>query len=200
MTRGNAEQHLLHTYRNNNIRTAAIGNQLIFIGANDGQFHAFHTGSGTDCTTGGDEVWSFIPPNLLQKISPIAHNSHADRTTLASHDFFVDGPIQVTDARIPSADSSGTSKNSSDWKTITVFEEGQGSGAYLWSNSSTCYSTSTSGFSNTYSTSYPYYCGLYALNVTNVSATSPTYLWHLMPTASQALYLGQAWSKMQMVE
>ena len=82
-----------------NIRTAANGNQLILVGANDGQLHAFHTGNGTDCTSGGDEVWSFIPPNLLQKISPIAHNIHSTdidiRNTLASHDLTVDGPIQV---------------------------------------------------------------------------------------------------------
>ena len=169
------------------------------VGANDGQLHAFHTGNGTDCTSGGDEVWSFIPPNLLQKISPIAHNIHSTdidvRNTLAAHDFFVDGPLQVADVWLPSADSSGTSKSASDWKTIAIFGEGQGSGAYLWSPSSTCYSTSA--FSATYSATTPYYCGLYALNVTNTSAASPTYMWHLMPATAQAPYLGEAWSKAQ---
>ena len=48
-----------------NIRTAANGKQLMLAGANDGQLHAFRTGSGA-------EAWSFIPPNLLQKLSPIA--------------------------------------------------------------------------------------------------------------------------------
>ena len=80
---------------------------------------------------------------------------------------------------------------------MAVFEEGQGSTYYLWSSSSTCYSNSTSGFSATYSTSYPYYCGLYALDVTNTTATAPTYMWHPMPTSSQAPYFGEAWSKMQ---
>ena len=83
----------------------------------------------------------------------------------------------------------------SDWKTLAIFGEGQGSGAYLWSSSSTCYSTSA--FSATYSATTPYYCGLYALDVTNTSATSPTYMWHLMPTSAQAPYLGEAWSKAQ---
>ena len=180
-----------------NIRTASNGKQLMLAGANDGQLHAFRTGNGTDCTTGGDEVWSFIPPNLLQKIAPIAHNSHANRETLASHSYFIDGPIQVADAWLPSTTSTGISKNVSDWKTIAVFGEGPGSGAYLWSSSSTCHSTSTTGFSSTYSTTYPYYCGFYALDVTNTSAAAPTYKWHLVPTTAQAPYLGEAWSKMQ---
>jgi Tfp pilus tip-associated adhesin PilY1 len=184
-----------------NIRTSANGKQLILAGANDGQFHAFRTGSSaTDCTAGGDEVWSFVPPNLLQKIPPIAHNSHASRTTLASHDYFIDGPIQVADAWVPTAAFSGISKNVADWKTLAIFSEGQGSGMYLWSSSSTCYSTSTSGFSATYSTTYPYYCGIYALDVTNTLGTSPykpTYFWKLNPTSAQAPYFGEAWSKMQ---
>ena len=177
-------------YRGNNGRTSADGTQIILAGANDGQLHAFRTGSGS-------EAWSFIPSNLLQKIAPIAHKSHATRETLASHTYFVDGPIQVADAWLPSSASNGTSKNASDWKTIAVFGEGPGSGAYLWSSSSTCYSTTTTGFSATYSTSYPYYCGFYALDVTNTSASSPTYLWKLNPSAAQAPYLGEAWSKMQ---
>lgn len=186
-------------FRGANIRTAAAGTQLILVGANDGQLHAFHTGNSANCASGGDEVWSFIPPNLLQKISPVAHNVHSTdidiRNTLSSHVLSVDGPVQVADAWIPSADGSGTSKSASDWKTIAIFGEGQGSGAYLWSPSSTCYSTSA--FSSDYSATTPYYCGLYALNVNNVSATSPTYMWHLMPTSAQAPYLGEAWSKAQ---
>jgi Tfp pilus tip-associated adhesin PilY1 len=182
-----------------NIRTATLGTQIMLAGANDGQLHAFRTGNGTDCATGGDEVWSFIPPNLLQKITPIAHKSHVDRTILAGHSYFVDGPIQVADAWLPSTASSGISKSASDWKTIAVLGEGLGSGAYLWSSSSTCYSTSTTGFSATYdATNYPYYCGFYALDVTNtLAANKPAYLWKLNPTAAKAPYLGEAWSKMQ---
>ncbi len=187
-----------------NIRTSANGKQLILAGANDGQLHAFRTGnSATDATAGGDEVWSFIPPNLLQKISPIAHSSHASRSTLAAHDYFVDGPIQVADVWLPGAATSGISKTATDWKTLAVFSEGQGSGAYLWSSSATCYSTSTSGFSATYdSTTYKYYCGIYALDVTNtLAANKPTYLWKLNEStpasAPAAPYLAEAWSKMQ---
>ncbi len=179
-------------------RTAADGNQLVIVGANDGQLHAFRSGNGTDCSSGGEELWSFIPPNLLQKLSPIAHNDHTDRTSLSSHDFFIDGPLHVTNVWLPASWSSGITKSSSDWKTLLTFGEGQGSGAYLWSSSSNCYSTSATAFSATYdATNYPYYCGFYAMDVTNSTATTPTYLWHLMPSSSQAPYLGQAWSKMQ---
>jgi len=183
-----------NSFVSNNIRTAANGKQIILVGANDGQLHAIRTGTGTDCTSGGDEVWSFIPPNFLQKISPIAHNSHADRASLASHDFFVDGPIQVFDAWLGSG--SGITKSASDWKTLAVFGEGAGSGAYLWSSSSNCYSTSTAAFSATYSDTNRYYCGLHALDVTNAS-NGPVYKWHLNPTTAQAPYLGEAWSKFQ---
>lgn len=186
-------------------RSAASGKQLVLVGANDGQLHAFRTGNTgdvsipSDCTTGGDEVWSFIPPNLLQKLQEEAYNNASDRADLTQfHDYFVDGPLQITNAWIPSSWSSGTSKNPSDWHTIAVIGEGDGSGAYLWSSSSTCYSTSTSGFSSSYSTTYPYYCGYYALDVTNTTSSNmPTLLWNLQPTASQALYLAQSWSKMQ---
>lgn len=187
----------------NNQRTVANGKQLLLVGANDGQLHAIRAGnSSSDCSTGGEEVWSFIPPNLLQKMAPIAHNSHASRSTLASHTYFVDGPLEVSDVWLPSAASTGITKAASDWKTIAVVGEGQGSGSYLWSSSSTCYSASTSGFSATYSTTYPYYCGYWALNVTDsITNTKPTYMWHLGGTsaipAAQAPYLGEAWSKMQ---
>jgi Tfp pilus tip-associated adhesin PilY1 len=189
------------SYYASNQRSSAAGNQIILAGANDGQLHAFTTGSGSDPTAGGEEVWSFFPPNLLQKIAPIAHNDHSNRKTLYSHDLFVDGPLNAADVWLPSSAGSGVTKNASDWKTIAIIEEGQGSGNYLWSSSSNCYvpyTTTSTGFSATYdATNYPYYCGLYALNVTNTTSTNPTYLWHLNPSSAQAPYLGQAWSKMQ---
>lgn len=184
-----------NAFVSSHVRTAVNGKQIILAGANDGQLHAFRAGNGADCTSGGEEIWSFIPPNLLQKLAPIAHNSHADRPSLAVHDFFVDGPITVFDAWLGSG--TGVSKSANDWKTLAVFGEGQGSGSYLWSSSSNCYSTSPAAFIDTYSNTHPYYCGLYALDVTDTSSAGPVYKWHLNPTAAQAPYLGQAWSKMQ---
>ncbi len=185
-------------FRSNYTRSAASGKQLMLVGANDGQLHAFRTGTSKDCASGGDEVWSFIPPNLLQKLTPIAHYSHTDRTSLSSHAYFVDGPLQVADAWLPITAGTGSSKYAIEWKTLAILAEGHGSGDYLWSSSPTCYSTSTSGFSATYSSTYPYYCGIHALDVTDtVSLSKPTYLWNLKPTAAQALYLAEPRSKMQ---
>lgn len=192
-------------FRDNNQRTISNGNQLILAGANDGQLHAFKAGtSSADCTTGGNEVWSFIPPNLLEKMGPIAHNSHADRATLAAHDSFVDGPLQVADAWVPSAAGIGTSKSTSDWKTLAVFGLGGGGGNFLWSSCSSCYCPynpsypSAVRYSPTYTATTPYYCGYYALDVTDsVTSSQPTLMWHLNPNADQALYLGEPWSKMQ---
>lgn len=184
------------------VRTAANGKQLVLVGANDGQVHAFGTGTSTSCATGGEEKWSFISPNLLHKMAPIAHNSHADRSTLASHAYFNDGQLEIADVWLPSTAGTGVSKQASEWKTIAVIGQGQGSGSYLWSSSSTCHSTSTSGFSATYSATYPYYCGFWALDVTVpvTTSTQPGYLWHLggnsAISSSHAPYLGEPWSRM----
>ena len=190
-----------YTFWQNNPRRASHSEQSIIAGADDCQVHAFQTEASCDpsCpTTGGNELWSFIPPNLLQKLQVMAHTDPTDRTTItAYHDYFVDGPLQEADVWLPSSWNDGTNKSSSDWKSIVIVAEGQGSGNYLWSASPNCYSASTSGFTATYDSTHSYYCGYYALNVTNAMATTPAYLWHLMPTTAQAPYLGQAWSKMQ---
>jgi type IV pilus assembly protein PilY1 len=192
-------------FRNDNLRTAANGRQLILAGANDGQLHAFRTGnSASDCSSGGDEVWSFIPPNFLEKMGPIAHNSHADRSTLASHQLFVDGPLQVANVWLPGSASTGTTKQKSEWKTIAVMALGGGGGNFLWSNSSSCYSPYNPSlpaavrYSTDYSAATPYYCGYYALDVTDsVTSSSPTLMWSLKPNAAQAPYIGEPWSKVQ---
>lgn len=165
-------------YRTAHPRTSANGYRMIVAGANDGQLHVIRTSS-------GEEAWSFIPPNLLGKLKNIAHSTHP---TSLTHQYFVDGPVTVADIWIGSGD--GTSKSSSDWRTILVFGEGRGGQGALWSSSSSC----DSGLSTLYSDSYPYYCGYYALNVT--STTSPAFMWRMSPSSSDAPYLGDPWSKM----
>jgi Tfp pilus tip-associated adhesin PilY1 len=161
--------------------TADRQKRIILAGANDGQMHAFHT---SDMS----EAWSFVPPNLLPKLKNITHTTHP--TTL-THLYFVDGPVTVTDAWWGSGD--GTSKSASDWKTVFIFGEGRGSSPNLWSSSQYC----DSGFNSVYSSSYPYYCGYYALNITET--LSPTFMWILGGAssigASLSPYLGDPWSK-----
>lgn len=166
------------TFRANHIRTSANDLRTIVCGANDGQLHAFKTSTGA-------ERWSFIPPNFLTKLKNIAHTSHPTGLT---HQFFVNGPITVADVWLGSGD--GTAKSASDWKTLLIFGEGTGGGTLLWSASSSC----DSGFDSTYSTSYPYYCGYFCLDVTD--PTSPQYKWNLQPTTAESPYLGDPYSKL----
>ena len=202
-------------FRSANPRSSANGQRLVIIGANDGQLHAFRTGNGAAASSGGDETWSFIPPNLLQKLRYISHKTHAVPVNKV-HEYFVDGPIQVKNVWLGTGN--GVTKMSTDWKTLAIFGLGQGAGVdnvlspttaapgYLWSKSSTCYSTLDSDFNDTFdrttptATTFPYYCGYHALDVTSsmkASPYKPIYQWHLNPTAAQAPYLGEPWSKMQ---
>ncbi len=166
--------------------------RLVFLGSNDGQFHAF------DATT-GDEKWSFIPPNLLPKLQYLAHSSH--NGDLPKHVYFNDGPVSAADIWLGSGD--GTGKRSSDWKTLLVFSEGRGvrdsansTSRYLWSSSSYCDQDFNGTYTGTTGNTYPYYCGYWALDVTETSLTSPQIKWRLNPTSQHAPYLGEPWSKM----
>lgn len=184
-------------FRNANQRTSANGRRVVMAGANDGQLHVFNTSSGS-------EVYSFIPPNMLPKLKLIAHNTHPTNLT---HQFFVDGPISAADVWLGSG--SGTSKSASEWKTLVVFGLGRGVvgpelGAggrqyYLWSASPDCTPTSSTepyGYSKKYTASTPHYCGYYAFDFTDT--LNPVYKWRISPSAANAPYLGDPWSKMSM--
>jgi Tfp pilus tip-associated adhesin PilY1 len=169
------------SFRATNLRSSDNGKRIIVAGANDGQLHAFKTSNGT-------EAWSFIPPNFLHKLKNVAHKTHP---TGLSHQYFVDGPITVAEVWLPASPPGNPAvKLVADWRTLLIVGEGRGAMSYLWSSSSTC----TSGFDSNYSASYPYYCGYHALDITNTTA-APTYRWRLNPTAAQAPYLGEPWSK-----
>ena len=156
---------------------------MIVAGANDGQIHGFRTSDGA-------EVWSFIPPNFLTKLKNVAHDAHP---TGLSHQYFVDGPISAADVWLGAGN--GLNKSSSDWKTLLVFGEGRGGGSVLWSSSAHC----DSGFNATYDLAFPYFCGYYALDMTDpTSFGASTYKWHLNPSVVEAPYLGEPWSKMVM--
>jgi type IV pilus assembly protein PilY1 len=165
------------TYRTNHQRTSTIGNRVIVAGGNAGQFHAFLT------STGG-ETWSFIPPNFLPKLKNVAHSAHPTGLT---HQYFVDGPVTAADFWLGSG--SGTSKSASDWKTLLIFGEARGGGSYLWSSSSSC----DSGVNPTYTSTYAYYCGYYAFDITDT--LTPVYKWRINTTSSLSPYLGDPWSK-----
>jgi type IV pilus assembly protein PilY1 len=166
-------------HRTGHLRTSSNGQRVILVGANDGQMHAFKTSDGS-------EAWSFIPPNVLSRMKLTAH---ATEPSLLTHQYYVDGPVTVADAWVPSTAGTGTSKAESDWKTLLLFGEGRGAGTSLWSSSSSC----DSGFNPSYTSTSPYYCGYYCLDVT--SSLVPTYKWRLGLSSAQAPYMGAPWSK-----
>jgi len=165
-------------YRTTQVRTSANGKRIVVAGANDGQLHAFRTDTGA-------EAWSFIPPNVLNKLKDIAHKSHPTGLT---HQYFVDGPISVADVWLGTGD--GTTKSPGDWHTLMIFGEGRGATTNLWSSSSSC----DSNFRNVYSTGYGKYCGYYAMDITDTA--NPLYKWRIQPSSGQEPYLGDPWSKM----
>lgn len=169
-------------FMTNNERTSANGKRMIAAGANDGQIHAFRTSD-------GEEMWSFIPPNLLPQLKEIAHSSNPSGQ---NHTCFVDGPVMAADVWLGAGD--GTNKSASDWKTRMIFGEGRGGAERLWSSSPTFESGCT--FNLNYSTNYPNYCGYYCFDVTDT--LNPVYKWRINPTPSDAPYLGDPWCKIRM--
>jgi hypothetical protein len=168
------------TFRQDHERSSANGLRIIIVGSNEGQFHSFKT-------LDGSELWSFIPPNFLTKLKNIAHSAHPTGLT---HQYFVDGPVSAYDVWLGTGD--GLYKSETDWKTLVVFGEGRGGGSTLWSSSSSC----DSGFNATYTATYSNYCGYYAFDFTDT--LNPIYKWRTNPTAAQAIYLGEPWSKVAM--
>jgi len=166
-------------HRTGHPRTSSNGQRVILVGANDGQLHAFKTSDGS-------EAWSFIPPNELSRLQLIAHAAEPSSLT---HQYYVDGPVTVADAWVPSTAGTGTSKAASDWKTLLLFGEGRGAGTNLWSSSSSC----DSGFNQSYTSTYQYYCGYYCLDVT--SSLTPTFKWRLGLSSARAPFMGAPWSR-----
>ncbi|HEX7504251.1 MAG TPA: PilC/PilY family type IV pilus protein, partial [Syntrophales bacterium] len=174
------------TYRLNNQRTSLNQRRIIVAGANDGQLHAFGTGD-------LKEAWSFIPPNVLDRLKDITHKVHPAGLT---HQFYVDGPITVAD--VWTGSGNGKAKTPADWRTMLVVGLGRGGAKNLWSSSHSC----DSGFSNVYLTSgdYPHYCGYHGLDITDTlnpkNFLNPGASWRIRPTAAQAPFLGDPWSRM----
>jgi type IV pilus assembly protein PilY1 len=167
-------------HRTNHVRaTSPYSGRVILAGANDGQLHAFKTSDGS-------EAWSFIPPNVLSRLKLTAHATEPSSLT---HQYYVDGPVTVADAWVPSTAGTGASKAASDWKTLLLFGEGRGAGTNLWSSSSSC----DSGFNQSYTSTYQYYCGYYCLDVT--SSLTPAFKWRVGLSSAQAPYMGAPWSK-----
>ena len=76
---------------------------ILYISANDGMLHAF---DGGDTSTGGDEVWAYVPKMLLPEMYKLAAFNYD-----VNHRFYVDGSPVAMDV---------FDVNSGAWRTILV--------------------------------------------------------------------------------
>lgn len=111
------------------ISSAAYKNrERVFVGANDGMFHAFRLGK---LTQGGDQIaklegsvseigaekWSYIPKHVLPYLKYLAVQDYC-------HVYMVDGPITLVDASINGAADASRTVNS--WRTVVIGSMGIG--------------------------------------------------------------------------
>lgn len=103
--------------------------KVLLVGANDGMLHAFMSGAGTRTCTGapaatydegtGEEVWAFIPPDLLPRLKDLPFG----------HTYMVDGDIMVRD--IWADGNSDGVKQPDEFHTMAVVAEGRGGTHYF---------------------------------------------------------------------
>ena len=102
--------------------------QFLLVGSNDGMLHAFNAGNDV-VTSGvhsfdlgtGDELWAFIPPDLLPKLIRLALG---DR-----HELMVDGTSMVRDVWV---DQNGDhAKQATEFHTVAVTGEREGGRSYF---------------------------------------------------------------------
>jgi len=135
--------------------------KVIYVGANDGMLHCF------DAAT-GEELWGFIPYNLLPKLRNMYAVDAANNGRYYAHDVYVDGSPVVADVQINGS-----------WKTVLVTGQGPGSGSILGSGNITA--------------AVNYY---WALDVTDPANPQP--LWEITHTykSGNKTYpsMGETWS------
>ncbi len=86
--------------------------KVAYVGANDGMLHCF------DAAT-GEELWGFIPYNLLPKLRNMYAVDAANNSRFYFHDVYCDGTPAVADVELPLLG----------WRTVLVTGQGPGSGS-----------------------------------------------------------------------
>jgi len=100
-------------------RDRRLRNRILYVGANDGMLHAFYV----DDPNGGQEVWAFIPNNLLGKLKDLTSHDYDD-----CHEYFVDLSPTVADVLI---DPDGAGAELRQWRTLLIGGEREGGKAYF---------------------------------------------------------------------
>jgi type IV pilus assembly protein PilY1 len=137
---------------------------VVYVGANDGMLHAFNAGfydaaqsqftAGTGKTL-GEELWAYIPYNLLPHLQWLADPSY-------SHVYYVDLTPRVLDAKIFSADAT----HPGGWGTVLVCGMRLGGGTMGLTDDFGSGSSTTRSFRSAY----------FALDITDPES-APDLLW-----------------------
>jgi hypothetical protein len=93
--------------------------KVVYVGANDGMIHCF------DALT-GEEIWAFIPYNLLPKLKNMWMVDQASGGRFFARDVYVDGSPTAADVFID-ADGNG----SQEWRTVLICGQGPGAGSTI---------------------------------------------------------------------
>lgn len=112
------------------VTTNAQRTKLVLVGANDGMLHAFHAGAATsdkdafgnyvfDSGT-GEELWAFIPPDMLPKLWRLVKKSGAAK----DHQYMVDGSTMLRD--VWHDDNGDGTKQASEFRTVAIVTEREG--------------------------------------------------------------------------
>jgi type IV pilus assembly protein PilY1 len=104
--------------------------RVVLVGANDGMLHAFDAGSPDSTQPAdafgvypigngtGEELWAFIPPDLLPRLKDL----------LSGHQYMVDGNIMVRDVWVDA--NSNSQKEKTEYHTMAIV--GERSGGTQW--------------------------------------------------------------------
>ncbi|MFG6416201.1 pilus assembly protein [Roseateles sp. DC23W] len=87
---------------------------VLYVGANDGMLHAIKVSDDVADTTGGTELWAYVPSMVMSNLYLLADTNYE-----AKHRFFVDGAPVVSDIY-----------DGSKWRTILVGGLGKGGRGY----------------------------------------------------------------------
>lgn len=101
--------------------------KVIVVGANDGMLHAFNAGVYDPATKlydagTGEELWAFIPPDILPKLSRLVDGS--------KHQFYVDGTPMVRDIWADAIPRNHI-KSADEFHTVAVVGERRGGNAFF---------------------------------------------------------------------